>query len=117
MPRDYNLRWRLALPVVLISLPLIFLLIVAVYFLRQDKLLVDTEARETAAELGRMLMTEFTAQALRFPPAATYTNANPWPATELFFQRMVLARSDSPTVDSVWRSPPSQNGRLEPALN
>jgi hypothetical protein len=86
MPQERSLPVRLALPIALISLPLLFLLLLGVYFLRQDKLLVQTDAREKARQLGLNLMAQFDAARVRFLTPAFFTNTNIWDPNELFFQ-------------------------------
>lgn len=86
MARVFKFRWRLVLPVALIVVPLLFLEFVGLYFLRQDKLLVETDAREKASELGRMLLGDFTRKAFEFSAPETYTNVVPWSRNELFFE-------------------------------
>jgi signal transduction histidine kinase len=76
---------RLCLQVGLIAIPLAILLVIGIYFLRQDKLLVQSEARQQAQDLARNSTVIWSSIVTNFPPASSFTNANPWSSNEVYF--------------------------------
>src|SRR4051812_28258870 len=76
---------RLCLQVGLMAIPLAILLVIGIYFLRQDKLLVQSEARQQAQDLARNSTVIWSSIVTNFPPASSFTNANLWNSNEVYF--------------------------------
>lgn len=76
----------LSLQSALVLLPFVFLLLLGIRFLAQDKLLVQNEAREKAQLLARDLLLSCLNAQTNFPPAEAFTNLAVWNPGVAFFR-------------------------------
>src|SRR5688572_17663933 len=86
MRRDRSGLRAFVLQIALLAGPVVILILLGLHFLRQDRHLVEKEARERAEEVSRGILRAFARALTNFDAAAYLQLTNVWPEGTAFFQ-------------------------------